>query len=76
MIDWTKSLQTIHGLKVTILTVNLRGPFPIGGIIHGIEDFKKDVYDKCRGWTIQGKYLESGLDHPYDLVNVSEEKMG
>lgn len=76
MLDITKKLQTRCGLPVTILVTDLKGPFPLGGIIHNVVDFKKEEKEIVRGWKLNGRYLECEEDHPYDLMNVKCKEEG
>lgn len=71
MLNIDGKLQTRCGLPVTLLVRDLKGPFPLGGIIHNVVDFKKEEKEIVRGWKLNGRYLECEEDHPYDLMNIS-----
>lgn len=63
-IDSARPVRTFSGhIPVRVLCTN--GPqinFPIYGIVEG--------EDRCRQWTIEGKYNTSGMAHPLDLENT------
>jgi len=72
LIDWTlplevlsKRLKTRHGDRVTICATDVRGEFPILGIVHCVND------DKTTTWTTKGRNLKDSGSH-LDLVLATE----
>jgi len=64
-LDFTKPVQTRSGLKVTILTAEARGNWPVIGLIH------EPAKDTGCVWTLKGAFR---ADEPseFDLEQVPE----
>lgn len=68
MIDLTKPLRTKKGHLVRILATDVKGGYPIAGVIQ----YSDDREGLCR-WTREGKTFRTG-ESVQDLENIPEEK--
>lgn len=67
-IDKDTRIETKSGYEVEILKTNLRGNYPIAGIIKR----PNQVTDLIGCWTINGCYDKDAIDVSFDLVIVKE----
>lgn len=58
------SAKTNGGFRVTILTTNARGTYPIVGLIHS----KNEDVDDAQSWTSDGHYHANKQSQTMDLV--------
>jgi hypothetical protein len=62
MIDFTKPVTTRSGLVVDVVSISLRGDYPVGGYLGEDDTFIR--------WSKDGKYFISRVDSEFDLVNL------
>lgn len=67
-IDKDTRIETKDGHEVEILKTNLRGNYPIAGIIKRPDE----ITDIIGCWTINGCYDKDAIDVSFDLVIVKE----
>lgn len=65
MLDPTKPLQTRDGRKVSLITTEGRGDYPLVGYV-GEEDTPTS-------WTKEGEWRKRGGNFPIDLINIPED---
>lgn len=67
-IDKDTRIETKSGYEVEILRTDLRGDYPIVGIVKR----PNQVTDLIGNWTIKGDYDKDAIDVSFDLVIVKE----
>jgi len=69
MIDFSKPVQTRRGLKVRILTTEVRNSdYPVVGLVL----FETSDEETVETWTLEGEYIRGVSGSGLDLVNVPE----
>lgn len=67
-IDLNKPLQTRDGRPVRILATNLKGVYPVAGVV-AAEDGTETVH----GFCLDGSFYAPGDPDRFDLQNIPEE---
>lgn len=66
MIDMNKCYKTRNGLKVKIISTNLKNDFPVVAIITDNSNL-----DIVKQYTETGKYYDESIDHDFDLIEYN-----
>ena len=69
MIKMNKFYKTRNGLKVKIISTNLKNDFPVVAIL-----IDRDGSEIIRQYTETGKYYDESIHHNFDLVEYNPAK--
>ena len=74
MLDLSKPVQTKRGHPVRILATDVKGPYPIVGIVNSHLDYPASYIE---AWTLNGRWGCSPIigEGAYDLINVPSKKI-